>query len=98
MSFGKRLQEFRKSRHTSQRTLVELMCIDPAYLSRIENDRNGHTPNRETIERLAKVLKLTTEESDELHVLASKMPADIDRALFSNPKLMCMVRKEIDRQ
>lgn len=94
MRFGERLRQIRQARGMTQRALAEGLRMDVAYLSRIENDYLNHLPARDTIERIVEVLRGTTEESDELHVLAKKLPADVERILFEQPKVMRMVRRK----
>jgi transcriptional regulator with XRE-family HTH domain len=94
MTFGSRLQELRKERGMTQRALASQLEMDFAYLSRIENDYFNHLPARDTIERIAGILNLTADESDELHVLAGKLPADIELILFEQPKLMRSIRRK----
>jgi HTH-type transcriptional regulator, competence development regulator len=92
MKFGQRLKQLRKARKLTQRALAIKLEMDFAYLSRIENDYFNHLPSRETIERIAKALRLTNEESDELHILAGKIPYDVEHLLFANPKLIKSIR------
>lgn len=93
MKFGERLKELRQARGITQRDLAALLKMDTAYLSRTENGLTGYLPSRKTIELIAIQMRLPLDESDELHVLAGKIPADIETALFEDPKLMKLVRK-----
>lgn len=94
MKFGKRLKQLREKEGITQRALAGGLGMDTAYLSRVENDYYNHTPSRETIEKMVKALGLTVAESDELHVLAGKIPADVEHILFAQPKLMGTIRKK----
>lgn len=95
MKFGERLKELRQARGITQRTLADLLKMDTAYLSRTENGQTGYLPSRKTIEAIAIQMYLPLDESDELHILAGKIPSDIETALFANPKLIKLVRKRM---
>jgi len=94
MTFGQKLKQLRKDRGVTARRLAAEMQMDTAYLSRIENDYFNHLPARETIERIAHVLKLSNSESDVLHTLARKVPADVEALLFRRPEIMNLVRNQ----
>jgi len=93
MKFGERLKQLREAQGTTQRALAAALGMEAPYLSRIENSVQRHTPSRDTIERMVTALGLSVAQSDELHILAGKIPAGIEAALFNDPKLMALVRR-----
>jgi transcriptional regulator with XRE-family HTH domain len=93
MTFGNKLKRLRGGRAVSQRALALALNVDAAYLSRVESSAAKYTPNVETIQRIAKALKLSRDEADELYVLANKLPPDIERKLLSRPQLFQEVRR-----
>lgn len=68
--------------------------MDTAYLSRIESNSHGHTPSRDTIKKMAAAIGLSENESDELHALAGKIPADVEAILFADLRLLKTIRKK----
>jgi transcriptional regulator with XRE-family HTH domain len=94
MKFGQRLQELRKARGMSQTAVAQAMSMDNATLSKMETGRGyHHNPARETVQGFGKVLKLSVQESDDLHVLAGRVPEDVETALLSEPRLIVLVRQ-----
>lgn len=93
MTFGDKLKRLRGGRAVSQRALALALNVDAAYLSRVESSAAAYTPNVETIQRIAKALKLTRDEADELYVLANKLPPDVEGKLLSKPGLFEKVRR-----
>ena len=75
-SFGKRLRRHRRdySEKLSIREVARRASIDVSYLSRMEKDEVP-PPRTEIILRLAEALGV--EDSDELLLLADKIPTDI---------------------
>jgi HTH-type transcriptional regulator, competence development regulator len=71
MAFGDRIRELRTQKKLTQRELATEVGRDFTYISKIENNKNEHTPSVETIIRLARAL-----DADELELmeLANKMP------------------------
>lgn len=96
MKFGEQLQRLRRARGINQRDLAAMLEMDAAYLSRIENDQFDHLPSRETVERIVSALNLTPNDSDSLHVLARKIPADVEMILFEKPSIMRSVRSAVN--
>lgn len=77
MMFGQRLRELRKERGISQKELAKKVGIDFTYLSKIETG-SMDPPSEKTILALAKALNA---DSDELLVLAKKIPSDLAEQL-----------------
>lgn len=77
MTFGQRLRELRKDRGMSQKELAKRVEIDFTYLSKIETG-SMDPPSEKTILALAKALNA---DSDELLVLAKKIPSDLAEQL-----------------
>ncbi len=71
MTFGDRIRDIRTIKKLTQRELAKAVGRDFTYISKIENNKNEHTPSVETIIRLAQAL-----DADELELmeLADKMP------------------------
>ena len=65
LKFGKKLRELRKKRGLTQEKLSELAEIDYKYLQKIEG-KNPPNIKLETIEKLAKTLKVKPSELLEL--------------------------------
>ena len=97
MQFGERLKELLEARGVTQRALAASLEMDASYLSRVIKNRHDSLPARPTIERLAQALELTQEESDELHILAGKVPADIE-ACLSDPGILRLIRNRMRKQ
>jgi HTH-type transcriptional regulator, competence development regulator len=73
MTFGTRIQQLRRDRRLTQRTVAEKLQIDFTYLSKLENDR-GEPPGEETVRGLAKLYGVDVEE---LLALAGRIPAEL---------------------
>jgi transcriptional regulator with XRE-family HTH domain len=87
-NFGQRLRELRLERRTNQRDLAQQVGVDFTYLSKIENNRMP-PPAAGTIVRLAKALGADT---DELLLLANKVPRDITPVLTRSRALPAFLR------
>lgn len=88
MSFGRRIRELRKSKEKSLRELAASVGIDFTYLSKVENDRLP-PPAEETIRKIALELDANT---DELLLLAKKVPSDLAEQLTESPDTVEMLR------
>ena len=87
ITFGQKLRQLRKDKNLTQRDLAHKVArglwaqgrrgFDFTYLSKIENDKTG-PPSIQTIQQLAKVLKVS---ADELITLAGKVPPDFGKTL-----------------
>lgn len=73
MTFGTRIQQLRRDRRLTQRTVAEKLQIDFTYLSKLENDR-GEPPGEETVRGLAKLYGV---DAEELLALAGRIPAEL---------------------
>lgn len=91
MSFGKILQEIRRSRENlTQRDVAKEIGMDFSYYSKLENDRMESKPTRETIDKIAIGLKCTQEELNRLLSAAGKATQEIEEAariVNKNPEL-----------
>ena len=92
MSFGQRLRELRLERRINQRDLANKVGIDFTYLSKIENNRMS-PPAADTIVKLARALQADT---DELLLLAHKVPSDIQPVITRSPTLPAFLRSISD--
>ena len=89
MDFGERLRQLRLDKTLSQRKLAEKIGIDFTYLSKIERGRMS-PPSQETIMKLASVLEA---DSDELLVLADRVPDDVKDVVTKSAKLPAFLRE-----
>lgn len=80
MPFGKTLKRIRREKRVTQSALAELIEMDPGYLSRIENDKLGYNPSRDTVEKIVKKLKCTDAERAELLGEAGRIGKDVEKA------------------
>ena len=60
--------------YISLRKMAELLDISPVYMSNIETDRNA-APKDDILEKLATLLKLTKQETEQMYELAAKSKA-----------------------
>ena len=82
---GKRLREIRKKRHLKQEQLAELVNVEPASISNIENGRNF--PSLQTLENIIKTLNTSFAEIFEFEHKkeASNLLDEINIMLKNNP-------------
>ena len=69
-TFGSFIKEKRLAAGINLRKMSSLLEIAPAYMSDIENDHR-YPPEKEKIYKIAEVLNLTREETDELFDLSA---------------------------
>lgn len=83
-SLGQTIRHLRKARGLTQRDLAAQVGINFTYLSKVENDRleSGQSPRSETLQRLAAALDA---DSDELHLLAGRIPESIVQRILDRP-------------
>lgn len=86
MTFGQKIRQLRKARTLSQRDLAERVRVSFTYISKIENGHLdfGDYPSEELILRIAKALEADT---DELLLLAKKIPEHLRRRVFERPEV-----------
>ncbi len=89
MAFGERVRDLRKAQGVSQRDLAERSGIDFTYLSKIENGRM-EPPSEDVIRRIAQELSVDT---DELIVLADKLPSDLVQELKTFERVSALRRE-----
>lgn len=89
--FGERLFEFRKRVQMTQRQLANAIGVDFTYISKIESG-GAPPPARDKIELLAKTLKLSPIESDELFRLAGKLPEGVAAFMTREPSAQRLLR------
>ena len=88
MTFGERLRQLRLERRINQRDLAAQVGIDFTYLSKIENNRMA-PPAGDTIVKLARALGA---ETDELLLLANKVPRDLTPLITKSVALPAFLR------
>ena len=84
MTFGKRVRQLRRAKGWTLRDLAPKVKVGFTYLSKIENGKLdfGDYPGEALIRRLAKALGSDT---DELLLLAEKIPEEIRRRVVERP-------------
>lgn len=87
-SFGKRIQQLRRDRKLTQRTVAEKLHIDFTYLSKLENG-HGEPPGEETVRGLAKLYDVDVEE---LLALAGRIPAELRERAQEDPEFATLLR------
>lgn len=87
-SFGNTLRDLRIAQGFGLREVASLVEISPAYLSRIERDKE-RPPRPETIKSLAKVLAA---DPDVLFRLSSTTDPEINAFIQDKPEILTLVR------
>lgn len=88
-SFGRRIQELRRTKGLTQRQLATTLDIDFTYLSKLENNR-GDPPGDQTIRNLARALDA---DEEELFALAGKIPAELRERAEKDPDFAMLLRR-----
>ena len=73
----------------SQRDIAKKIIMDASYFSKLENDRFGSKPTRETIDKIAEALNCTEEEKNELLASAGRINEEVEqvaRLVNENPE------------
>jgi transcriptional regulator with XRE-family HTH domain len=100
MTFGDRVRELRKAKRLTLRDVAAKVDINFTYLSKIENGKLDFSdfPSEKLIRKLAKALGGDT---DELLLLAEKVPDGIRKRVVERPdafrKLARLDDKALDR-
>lgn len=95
MTFGETLKRIRKHKEISQREVARRVGMDHARFSRLENDRTGFNPTRETVERIASALETNEDERNELLAAAGRLDKEIEliaRAASKDPVVAKLLR------
>ncbi len=90
MTFGKTLQKIRRAKDMTQRDVANAIPMDYSYYSKLENDRFDSNPTRETIDKIAKALKCTDEEKNDLLAAAGRTTQEMEqvtRVANANPEM-----------
>ena len=84
MTFGGRIRELRQAKNLTLRALAKKVKVTFTYLSKIENQKLsfGEFPSEELIVKLATSLDADT---DELLLLAEKIPDAIRKRVLERP-------------
>lgn len=84
MKFGERIRELRKKKGMTLRELAPLVGVGFHYISKIENEKLdfGDYPGEDLIAKLATALEVDT---DELLILAKKIPEGIKKRVIERP-------------
>lgn len=94
-SFGKILKRIREAKGLPQREAARRIDMDHARFSRLENDRTGFNPTRETVEKIAQALEASEEERGELLTAAGRLDQEIEsmaRLASSRPAIAKLFR------
>jgi transcriptional regulator with XRE-family HTH domain len=78
MTFGETLKRIRASKGLPQREVARRIPMDYSRFSRLENDRTGFNPTRETVEKIARALGAGPEEHGELLAAAGRLDREIE--------------------
>lgn len=87
-TLGEHLREKRQARGLGLREMARRIEYTPSYLSKVERDKEK--PSEELLVLLARHLG---ESSDELLLLAGRVPSDIARLLMKNPEWIVELRR-----
>src|ERR1043165_381474 len=71
IAIGQRIAELRKARNLRGYQVAQLIDVDPATISQIENGKRATGPERETLERLAGLFQVPIEA-----ILGTGLPHD----------------------
>ena len=84
MTFGEQIKRLRKAKNLSQRDLAGKVKVNFTYISKIENEKLdfGDYPGEDLIAKLASALEVDT---DELLILAKKIPEGIKKRVIERP-------------
>ncbi len=87
---GEKLKSWRHDAKMYQVEAAKNLKIDATYLSKIEN---GHMlPGADLLESMAVWYRRTTEESDQICILAGTIPRWVKPALISHPEELSRLR------
>ena len=85
---GKKIKEIRKNKNFTQEKMAELIGIEPASLSNIENGK--YYPTAENLEKIIKILDVTPSElyNFEYFSPAQELLSEMYNAMANNEKLL----------
>ncbi len=97
MTFGERIRELRQGKKLTLRDLAADVNVTFTYLSKIENQKlsYGEFPSEEMILKLAHALDA---DSDELMLLAEKIPDAIRQRVLERPEVFRKMARLDDKQ
>jgi len=78
MTFGKALRRIRTDKGLSQREVARRIPMDYSRFSRLENDRLGFNPTRDTIEKIVRAIGASPEERGELLGAAGRLDTEVE--------------------
>ena len=100
LQFGEFIAEKRKGQGISLRGMADELGITPAYLSDIEKSRRN-PPDIDTLEKMARLLKITPEEKNTMLDYAGKdrkqIAPDLPDYIMSFPEIRAVIRKARDK-
>ena len=89
MSFGRKVQELRKSHDLSQTDLGKIIGISIKHLSKVENDKL--LPHSLTIKKMAEYFKVSVD-----YLLFDDVPKNIDPSKFNDAELVDLMHQSED--
>ena len=105
IAFGSYIRKKRKELdpHISMRKMAELLSLSPVHMSNIETGRES-APKHEILINLARVLKLTKREQEQMYDLAAEsknytaIPGDLPEYITTHEyaKIALRVAKDVD--
>jgi transcriptional regulator with XRE-family HTH domain len=88
--FGSKLKQLRQEHRITQRDLADRIGKDFTYISKMENDKLENSPSEDTIKKIALVLET---DSDELILLAKKVPTAMREKIVDDDLAATFLRK-----
>ncbi len=99
MTFGEFIKGKRQENGITLRAFADLLSIAPAYMSDIEKAKRN-APTQEILEKMVKVLKLSSDEANELFDLAASskdaIAQDLKEYVSDNQNVRVALRKAKD--
>ena len=90
---GKKIKEIRKSNNLTQEKMAEMIGIEPASLSNIENGK--YYPTAENLEKILKTLNVTASElyNFEYHSTPKELLSEMNEKMQNDEKLLRLMYK-----
>lgn len=89
-NFGKVIKDLRQEHRITQRALAEIVGVDFTYISKMENGKLDNFPSIDIITKIAQALET---DSDELILLAKKVPDTLRETIVDDELAAIFLRK-----